>query len=69
MVQVIEFGFVFLGLLGSLLVGYSIAAAEGVDHPSRIFLVWAAVALIITGAALWLMSQPMEMRAVMLGVG
>jgi hypothetical protein len=68
-VQVIEFGFVFLGLLGSLLVGYSIAAAEGVDHPSRIFMVWAAVALIITGGALWLMSQPMEMRAVMLGVG
>lgn len=68
-VQVIEFGFVFLGLLGSLLVGYSIAAAEGVKHPSRIFIVWAAVALVITGAALWLMSQPMEMRAVMLGVG
>jgi hypothetical protein len=68
-VQLFEFGFVFLGFVGSLLVGYAIAANEEVDHPSRIFMVWAAVALIITGGAVWLMSQPMEMRAVTLGVG
>jgi hypothetical protein len=68
-VQVLEFGFVFLGLMGSLLVSYSIAAAEKVDHPSRIFVLWAAVAVIVTLGALWLMSQPMEMRAVTLGVG
>jgi hypothetical protein len=68
-VQVVEFGFVFLGLLGSLLVGYSIAATEKVDHPSRIFAVWALVVVIMTAGALWLMSQPMEMRAVTLGVG
>ena len=68
-VQLFEFGFVFLGLLGSLLVSYSIARAEKVDHPSRIFALWAIVALIITAGALWLMSQPMEMRAVTLGVG
>ena len=68
-VQLFEFGFVFLGLLGSLLVSYSIAIAEKVDHPSRTFVVWATVALIITAGALWLMSQPMEMRAVTLGVG
>ena len=65
-VQVIEFGFVFLGLLGSLLLSYSITAAEKVDHPSRIFVLWAAVAVIVTLGALWLMSQPMEMRAVTL---
>jgi hypothetical protein len=68
-VQIFEFGFVFLGLLGSLLVSYSIAFAEKVDRPSRIFAVWAIVALIITAGALLLMSQPMEMRAVTLGVG
>jgi len=68
-VQLVEFGFVFLGLLGSLLVGYSIAATEKVAHPSRIFAVWALVALFITTGAIWLMSQPMEMRAVTLGVG
>ena len=68
-VQVVEFGFVFLGFIGSLLVGYSIATAEKVDHPSRIFVVWAVVVVIMTAGALWLMSQPMEMRAVTLGVG
>jgi len=68
-VQIFEFGFVFLGLLGSLLVSYSIAFAEKVDRPSRIFAVWAIVALIITAGALLLMSQPMEMRAVTLGIG
>ena len=68
-VQLFEFGFVFLGLLGSLLVSYSIAIAEGVAHPLRVFALWAIVALIITAGALWLMSQPMEMRAVTLGVG
>ena len=68
-VQLFEFGFVFLGLIGSLLVSYSIAATEKVDHPSRIFALWAIVALIMTAGALWLMSQPMEMRAITLGAG
>ncbi len=68
-VQLFEFGFVFLGLLGSLLVSYSVAIAEKVAHPSRIFALWAIVSLIITAGALWLMSQPMEMRAVTLGAG
>lgn len=68
-VQLFEFGFVILGLIGSLLVSYSIAATEKVDHPTRIFAIWAFVALVIATGALWLMSQPMEMRAVTLGVG
>ena len=68
-VQVVEFGFVLLGLVGSLLVGWSIATTEKADHPSRVFALWALVALIVAAAALWLMSQPMEMRAVTLGVG
>ena len=68
-VQVVEFGFVLLGLVGSLLVAYSIAASEPVRHPMRVFAVWAVVVFIVAAGALWLMSQPMEMRAVTLGVG
>jgi len=68
-VQVVEFGFVFLGLLGSLLVGYSIAATEKVVHPLRIFALWAVVVMIMAAGAVWLMSQPMEMRAITLGIG
>jgi hypothetical protein len=68
-VQVVEFGFVVLGLFGSLLVGYSIAMTEKAEHPSRIFTVWALVVMIMAAGAIWLVSQPMEMRAVSLGVG
>ncbi|HEX6731761.1 MAG TPA: hypothetical protein VF074_17175, partial [Pyrinomonadaceae bacterium] len=66
-VQLFEFGFIALGLIGSLLVSYGIVAAERVDHPTRVFTVWAAVSLLMAGSALWLMSQPMEMRGVVLG--
>jgi ferredoxin len=67
-VQLFEFGFIVLGLLGSLLVSYGIAAAEEV-RPLRVFIVWALLSLIIAAGAFWLMSQPMEMRAVTLGSG
>lgn len=62
-VQMFEFGFITLGLLGSLLVSYGIAAIEEV-RPRRVFTLWAALALVIAIGAFWLMSQPMEMRAI-----
>jgi hypothetical protein len=67
-VQLFEFGFIVLGLLGSLLVSYAIAAGE-VLRPMRVFVVWAVLSVVIAAAAFWLMSQPMEMRAVALGNG
>src|SRR6185436_15682240 len=66
LVQVFEFGFITLGLLGSLLVSYAIATSEEV-RPLRVFMVWAALSIIIAIGAFWLMSQPMEMRAVVFG--
>jgi len=68
-VQLFEFGFITLGLVGSLLVSYSITYTEVLDHRGRVFSVWAAVALLIAASAFWLMSQPMEMRGVVLGSG
>jgi hypothetical protein len=68
-VQLFEFGFIALGLLGSLLVSYAIAATEEVVHPNRVFIPWAMVTLLIGSAAFWLMLQPMEMRGVVLGGG
>ncbi len=61
-VQLFEFGFITLGLIGSLLVSYSIAATEEMVHPSRVFIPWATLSSSIAGAAFWLLSQPMEMR-------
>jgi hypothetical protein len=68
-VQLFEFGFIILGLIGSLLVSYSIAATEEVGHSTRVFIPWAVLSLLMAGAAFWLMSQPMEMRGVVLGSG
>lgn len=68
-VQLFEFGFIALGLLGSLLVSYAIVMADKVDHRGRVFSIWAVVSLLMAGSAFWLMSQPMEMRGVILGSG
>jgi len=68
-VHAFEFGFLGLGLIGSLLVSYRLAAASGSMHRYRIFASWAGVSLILWAAALWLMSQPMEMRGTLLGGG
>jgi ferredoxin len=68
-VQLFEFGFIALGLLGSLLVSYSIAATEELVHPVRVFVPWAALSLLLAAAAFWLLAQPMEMRGVVLGSG
>ena len=68
-VQLFEFGFIALGLLGSLLVSYSIAATEELVHPVRVFIPWAALSLLLAAVALWLLVQPMEMRGVVLGSG
>jgi len=65
-VQLFEYGFIVLGLLGSVLVSYAIAKTEEVDHPVRVFILWAVLSLIMAAGAFWLMSQPMEMRGVVL---
>jgi polyferredoxin len=69
LVQILEFGFIVLGLFGSLLATYAIVTTEEMDHPTRAFIPWAMLSIILAGGALWLMSQPMEMRAVVLGTG
>jgi hypothetical protein len=65
-VQVVEIGFLVLGVAGSLVVTYSLAEDDSPDKPLRAFLPWAAVCLILFCASLWLMFQPMEMRATMM---
>ena len=68
-VQLFELGFIALGLFGSLLVSYAIAVTDELVHPVRAFIPWAALSLVMAVAAFWLMSQPMEMRGIVLGSG
>jgi ferredoxin len=65
-VQPVQLGFLFLGFFGSLLVTRRLADEDCPEHPMRAFVPWAAVCLIIWLAAVWLIFQPMEMRATML---
>jgi polyferredoxin len=69
LVQIFEVGFIVLGLLGSLVTSYLLAATDQNVRPARAFIPWAALALVIAAAALWVMSQPMEMRGIVLGSG
>jgi hypothetical protein len=57
-----ELGFLGLGLLGSLLVTYRVSKADSTTYPGRVFAVWAVLYLILWVSALWLLSQPMELR-------
>jgi hypothetical protein len=66
-VHAIEFGFIGLGFLGSLLVSYRLAEQDAPGKTLRVFVPWASLAAIISLAAIWLMSQPMEMRGTILG--
>jgi ferredoxin len=63
LVQPIELGFLLLGMAGSLLVAYRLAEDDSPRRPLRAFSPWAAVCLLLFLASLWLMTQPMEMRA------
>jgi ferredoxin len=62
-VQPLELGFLILGLAGSLLVAYRLAEEDSGDRPMMAFAPWAAVCLLIWASSIWLMLQPMEMRA------
>jgi ferredoxin len=68
-VRVFEYGFLGLGLIGSLLVSHRLSESEQSDHPGKIFVTWAFVCLALWCAAIWLMSQPMEMRGIVLAGG
>ncbi len=63
----VELGFLGLGLLGSLLLTYRLAADGPGARRARVFAVWAALCVALWGSGLWLMSQPMEMRGTFLG--
>ncbi len=67
LVYPLELGFLGLGFFGSLLVAYRIAQR---DYPARVLrasVPWAGLCLLLWVAAMWLLSQPMEMRGTFLG--
>jgi len=66
-VQPIELGFLLLGFAGSLLVVHQLAEEDCPAKPMRAFVPWALVCLLVGLTSVWLMFQPMEMRAMIMG--
>ncbi len=65
-VQPIELCLIGLGFAGSLLVTRRLAEDDCAEHPMRAFVPWATVCLLISLASVWLIYQPMEMRATLM---
>ena len=65
-VQVVEIGFLVLGLAGSLAVTHGLAEEDSPEKPLRAFLPWAGVCAVLWVASMWLIFQPMEMRATLM---
>jgi ferredoxin len=63
----VELGLLGLGLLGSLLVIYRLSEQDSAAHRGRVFTAWAGLCALLWLSALWLLSQPMEMRGAFLG--
>lgn len=60
----IQLGCVVLGTAGSLAMVHAISERDQPSRPVLVSAPWLAVVLMIATAALWILSQPMEMRAV-----
>ncbi|MCC7043504.1 MAG: FesM [Acidobacteria bacterium] len=58
----IQIGFVLLGALGSVAATQSIAQRDFDARAGRAALPWLVVLAVLTAAAVWMLSQPMEMR-------
>jgi hypothetical protein len=58
----LEMGFLLLGLAGSLSVAWRLAEEDAPDRPSAACAPWAVVCVILWVGAMWLVSQPMDMR-------
>jgi hypothetical protein len=65
-VEPIEFGFLLLGMAGSLLVAWHLAEEDSEAHPMRAFAPWATVCFVLLLGAIWLVTQPMDMRATLM---
>jgi ferredoxin len=58
----IQVGFILLGGMGSLALAYRISERDYPDRPALPTAPWALVTMTLTTVALWILSQPMEMR-------
>lgn len=63
----LEIGFMSLGLVGSWMVAWTVATEWSPRRTWAGFLPWASVHALLFVSAMWIMSQPMDMRGTFLG--
>ncbi|MCA9167819.1 MAG: hypothetical protein KDB23_09135 [Planctomycetales bacterium] len=62
-----EIGFLLLGVIGSLIISWAIAAELAPRAIWKVITPWAALYAVLFASAVWIMSQPMDMRGTFLG--
>lgn len=67
LVYAMELGFMGLGLLGSWMIAWSIAREMAPERTWSSFAPWGVLSLLLFIAAVWIMTQPMDMRGTFLG--
>jgi polyferredoxin len=60
----IQLGLIGLGAMGSVAIAWTIAEREHPSRPGAAAVPWALVAVVLAVASAWMLSQPMDMRAV-----
>jgi len=58
----IQVGLILLGTLGSLAAAFQISDRDYPRRQAAAFIPWAILIMLLAGAALWILSQPMDMR-------
>lgn len=59
-----QFGFVLMGALGSFATAYALAERDAPSRPAAAAAPWGVVLALLAAAAIWVLTQPMEMRGV-----
>jgi ferredoxin len=62
----IELGFILLGTMGSIATAHAVSQRDHPAAPGRALVPWTVVVLALAAAAVWVLSQPMEMRGTVL---
>jgi len=63
----VQIGFLLVGLIGSCAVAYRFAVSAYGQRAFRAAIPWIVLSVLVAVTAAWVLSQPMEMRAVTLG--
>ena len=59
----IQLGLIALGAMGSAGVAWLVAEQESPARPAAAAIPWAALAMLLAAAGMWMLAQPMDMRA------